>query len=212
MAKQKQAELEQLSAHRSKLLFEQADLIDKNGGRPDLVVDENETIVLSYGSKRVREDYREIAVKSLGDLKEVIGAPDSAFTNCFTGTRESETFDGVSTRQLQTRVAALPSDDLGLEESADEARLMRAAAHRFIFRDSRALAHWRPAVEAWILRKTPRLFVPFYRNITVNNGGTLSVAASTLAVYANKIRLFGTGQIVCQGPTTFDCTSFEGDL
>jgi hypothetical protein len=30
-------------------------------------------------------------------------------------------------------------------------------------------------------------------------------------VYANKIRIHGNGRIVCNGPTTFNCASVEGD-
>lgn len=201
------------SPMRSKLLIEQAAIIDKDGGCEDLIVGEDETRVLSYASKSCRHYYREIKVSTLEEITDVIGVPDSIFTDsCATSAGAKKSFDGVDRQALCARIGEVPAADSDLQETADDFRLVRAATHDMIYGDSRQIEHWRPAVELFLKIKNPRIFVPFFSNIVVYNGGTLTIAANTLAVYANRIRLFGTGKIDCQGPTTFDCTSFEGQL
>ena len=198
---------------RSKLLIEQVATIDKDGGREDLVVGKNETRVLSYTSKSCRHYYREIKVSTLEDIKDVIGAPDTTYAaSCATSAGIKKPFDGIDRQALCARIGEVPAADDDPQKTADEFRLVRAATHDMIYGDSRQIQHWRPAVDQYLKMKHPRIFVPFFFDIVVYAGGTLTIAANTLAVYANRIRLYGTGRIDCEGPTTFDCTSFEGQL
>lgn len=118
-------------------------------------------------------------------------------------------------RQLPAKLIAsnkLTDPDIGEEEHLENLSLARTAAHAYIYGDAQAVASWKPLIESYLELRAPFILVPVFQNITVYTGGTLTVAHDTLALYANKIRLYGTGKINCQGPKTIHCSSFEGFL
>jgi len=195
---------------RSRILAEHAAGLGE-GATKNLEVNEKETQVLSYASRTWQEHYREIKVATLADIKDVIGAPDLAFERVL-ARPQGKTRDGIDLDALKAKISPVPKADEDPKKAADDFRMIRAAAHSLIYGDSRQLRHWVPAVEAWLRVKNPRIFIPFFNDIVVHDGGTLVVAANTLTVFANRVRLFGSGMVRCDGPTTFDCRSFEGQL
>ena len=123
--------------------------------------------------------------------------------------------DSEDRRVLKARTVGLNGfADRGLSERelAGRLRLARTATRDFIYGNSLELTHWRGAIDDYLKERSPRLYIPFFNDIIVQNEGTLHIASDTYALYARRIRLFGSGKIDCQGPTTFDCDSFEGFL
>lgn len=109
-------------------------------------------------------------------------------------------------------VNRLIGDDIDDEEKIENRALARAATEAYVYGDSAEVAAWKPLIEAYIHYRGPIVVVPVFKNITVSNNATLNIASDTLAVYANRIRLYGNGKINCNGPKTFHCSSFEGFL
>ena len=132
----------------------------------------------------------------------------------------------IANRSIATfskRATALPSkliavnrligDDVDEEEKRENLALARAATEAYIYGDTAEVAAWQPLIEAYLtIRGSISIGIPVFRNITVHNNATLNIASDTLAIYANRIKLYGNGKIDCQGPKTFHCTSFEGFL
>ncbi len=201
---------------RSASLAAVRDSIDKAGGRQDLVVERNETRILSYQASWSRPHYREIRPKGVDEVKEVLGVPDSAVgPRPGQGDPKARSIAAEDRRLLRAKTVelkALSDRTLSGAVLAENLRMARAATRNYIYGSSAEYGHWRAAIEEYLNLKRPVLLVPFFNDVVVNDGATLQVAADTHAVYANRVRLFGSGRIECQGPTTFDCASFEGYL
>lgn len=192
--------------------------IEEDGDCGDLVVGEGETRVLSSTAQWCRPFYREVQPKGVAQLKEILGAPASvAHSKCGVpnGASRQHLVNAEDRRLLRTRSlspASLSDEELPEGELAENLRLARVATEHYVYGDPSALSHWTAVIDAFLNLKGAVLLVPFFNDIVVRDGGTLQVANNTYAVYANRIRLYGSGRIDCQGPTTFDCTSFEGFL
>jgi hypothetical protein len=213
---------------RSEILAAMAIDLERAGKLTDFVVDAGETRALSYKAQQLRERYQEVGIRDADQLKDVIGAPDLAFRNRL-GVSIRPTFaravrplipnvvnlsEGF-VRPLPARVLdpdVLSNPAVAAEEREEGIELARRATEDFVFSNSAEAANWRPLIDRFLTLRAPKLFIPFFRNIIINDGGTLNVARDTLTVFANRIRLFGSGRINCDGPTTFDCQSLEGKL
>lgn len=188
----------------------------------DLIVEEGETVVLSYTSDKFKRFYQKIKPESVDHLKELMGVPrqfqktrssirNTSFT-CVPGSSSSLRKSSVNIFSRMISPAVLTDDKSPEEDKIEARKFAREAARQYIYGDSAEVIHQKPLIEKYLELRDMCLFIPMFKNITVYNEGTLSISANTYVVRANRVRLYGTGQIVCDGPTTFDCLSFEGKL
>lgn len=91
-------------------------------------------------------------------------------------------------------------------------QIARATISDYIYSNAAITSQARELVTQYLGRRTPQVLVAVFADIQVANGATLQVSAGTLAVHANRVRLYGTGQIVCDGPTTFDVKNVRGNI
>jgi hypothetical protein len=215
---------------RSSKLAELAQRIGREKRLPDLNVEEGETRILTHESVSMRPLYTAVEVESAADLKELIGIPDLAAPS--TPTIGLATIERSSLERLRRTGALSPEDLPELQPTTlartinpqvlhadrdgperDEAlSVAHAAAEAFIFGNSRAVRLHEGLIDTYLKVRGATIFVPIFNDITVADKATLTVSSNTFAVFANRIRLFGTGRIVCNGPTTFDCLSFQGNV
>jgi hypothetical protein len=103
------------------------------------------------------------------------------------------------------------TDETSSEEEKIEARrYAREAAKQYIYGNADVSTH-KALIEAYLTLRGVIVYVPVFKNIIVNNGATLNIAANTFLVSAYSICLYGSGKIECDGPTTFDCSIFKGN-
>lgn len=186
----------------------------------DLIVEEGETVVLSYSSKKFRSIYQKIKPDSVDQLKELIGIPkqfqktNSSICQTFsTRSLESSSVFKKSSLNLSARMippSVLTDAESSEEEKIEARRFAREATKQYIYGNIE-MAHQKSLIEAYLKERGVAIFVPIFNNITVHNGATLSIAANTFLVRANNVCLYGSGKIECNGPTTFDCSTFKGN-
>ncbi len=213
--------------------------LEESGDLPDLVVSEGESRVLSSKSDQMRSFYQEFKLKTAAEVKDLLGVPEgsSARAGVFSAADVMKIAElpkktskavlersvvGRSNAAFSKRAGLLPTkviavnrligDEIDEEEKLENRALARVATEAYVYGDSAEVAAWQPLIEAYIEYRGPIVIVPIFGNITVSNNATLSIASDTLAVYANRIKLYGTGKINCDGPKTFHCSSFEGFL
>lgn len=191
----------------------------------DLIVEEGETIVLSYSSNRFKSFYQKIKPESIDHLKELIGVPKqfqetkSSIRQTFSTRRPgSSSVFKKSSLNLSARVfhPSVLTDDNSSEEEKIEAKMFaRQAIEQYLFEYEyaySALEAHRAIMEAYLNYSDATLVVPIFDDITVHNGATFIVANDTPLVSANNICLYGTGKIECDGPTTLHCHgTFKGN-
>jgi hypothetical protein len=197
----------------------------------DFVVQEGETRVLSYKIDELKSYYQALQPKSVTEVKDILGIPDNFGQRSQTEQQAQQKIKGTSTvievaqkapiltrvniGKLRARVISkqiLSSPDVNEDERSELMSMTRMAAEAYIYGDSSQVSQWELTINEYLRLKGAIIYVPMFNNIIVHNKGTLNIASDTHALYANKIKLFGTGKIKCGGPTTFDCTSFEGFL
>jgi len=187
----------------------------------DLIVEEGETVVLSYSSKKFNRFYQKIKPDSVDHLKELIGVPKQfqkakssirqAFSTC---SPESSSVFKKSSLNLSARMipqSVLTDANSSEEEKIEARRFAREATKQYIYGNSDDMAHQKALIETYLKLREVTLYVPIFNNITVHNGATLNIAANTFLVRANNICLYGSGKIVCNGPTTFESDTFKGN-
>jgi len=193
------------------------------GELSNLVVEEGESRTLSYQSESFKPYYREFIPESVDKIKDLIGVSDGVKTSIqFTQQQSAITVSPklsaatkMVTSKLYSRVISpqiLTSEDVSEDEKLEAMSMARMATKEYIYGNSTEVEHWKPLIDKYLALRHPRIFIPTFNDIIVHNGGTLNIAADTLTVNAKKIQLYGTGKIVCDGPTTFDCTSFQGNI
>jgi len=210
-------------AHRSDILFKMAKAYGDDDESGDLIVHEGETKVLSYASEEFKPFYQEVRLDSVDELKDLIGVPDTFVSPHLSAYHFSAMAGGPGsspkTNKPITKFRArtispdiLTDRNAPVKEKEGILEFSRDVIKRFVYGNSEAYTQHRGLIDAYLKLKKAVITVPFFRDITVYPGGTLNIAANTFTVYARKIRLYGSGRIECDGPTTFDCTSFEGFL
>ena len=186
----------------------------------NLVVEEGETVVLSYSSNKFKGIYQKIKPESLEHIKELIGVPkrfqktESSIRQMFsTCSPESSSVFKKSSLNISARMispSVLTDENSSEEEKIEARRFAREAAKQYIYGNTDVDTH-KALIEAYLTLRGVFIYVPVFNNIVVNNGATLNIAANTFLVRANNICLYGSGKIVCDGPTTFDCAIFKGN-
>lgn len=186
----------------------------------DLVVEEGETVVLSHSSNKFKSIYQKIKPESIDHIKELIGVPKrfqktkssirQTFSTC---SPESSSVFKKSSLNISARMispSVLTDDKSSEEEKIEARRFAREAAKQYIYGSTDVDTH-KALIEAYLTLRGVFVYVPIFNNITVYNGATLNIAANTFLVRANNICLYGSGKIVCNGPTTFESNTFKGN-
>jgi hypothetical protein len=177
-----------------------------NTEHPDLVVEENETLNLSPDSKRFKHVVQTERPQSIAEVRKILGPSVKAAST-------TKSHGPCCTIPDELQSTLISSEDL---ESSDDQTRFRAlglsykAAREYVrTTDASSLAHWEPVLDKFIQLNKAILNQFFFNDIDVYNGATLNIATNAHAINAMRIRLHGTGKIVCKGPTTFRALSFE---
>ena len=125
--------------------------------------------------------------------------------------RESRTrmIESMLSRTIDTSVFDKEDDD---PERLAAVQIARATISDHLYANTAIASPSRELVSAYLSRRGPTAFVAVLADIEVADGATLQVSAGTLAVHANRVRLYGSGQIACDGPTTFDVKNVRGNI
>lgn len=171
---------------------------------PRLALERDECVTASPESDRFASAYSRIRPRSADEIRELLGTPLRAGSPGGTGRCHPS---------LGAGSLPLP-EDLEHDDPAERAkarRLAYAAAEAYVQGASvDALAPWRPLIERWLEVSKALINMLRLADIDVADGATLTLSASTHALYANRIRLHGSGRIVCKGNVTIRASSVEG--
>jgi hypothetical protein len=167
----------------------------------DLVVKENSTVDLTMDSKLLKNYIQVVQLKDVDLAKRLIGVPDE-----FAQPKDC----GCGKMGRVPSLADLSSKDKTIKEDALSAA--RSGLQQYILGDSRKVVISKKVLNKYLEITKAKINILWIKDIIVHNNATLNINNGLTSVLANKIRLFGTGKIVCNGPKTFKCTSFEGKL
>ena len=174
---------------------------------PNLVVDAGATTILAQDSEAAGGAYRKIQPQSIDEVRAVLGPGDHPHRSrdCCSTEMPAE----LGARHVS--LADLESDDAEVRE---DARRLAYLAGRAYVRGlvTSETARWRPVIDRYLELTKAVINIAVLGDIDVYNGGTLVVSSATQAVLARHIRLHGTGQVVCKGPTTIIASSLEGRI
>jgi hypothetical protein len=176
-----------------------------SGDVPSLRVEPGESIVLSPESARFQDQYRRIRPGTAKELRSLIGLSDEMANTL----RDK----GVSSQAPMLDRLLAPHE----LEADDEILRTRAfatagqALRNYVRTTSpRLMAEMEPALDRY-LELTPVVVIAVaLQDIDVADGATLTISDDTHLVEANKLRIYGTGQINCGGYTKISVTSLEG--
>jgi hypothetical protein len=177
--------------------------LPKEHAKPtDLVVSEGERIRISAREPgRFSGNTHAIPVKSVNELKRMIGIPDSvaqSHSKCAILEGLSETIPGTF-RNLS---------DL----SSSQREVLRRASDAYIHGLSTAVSVYSPAIDKAIaLSPAAIIGIVTFADITVERGGVLLVDPSVSVLYANKILIKLGGRIRALGRLKIDCSSMQGE-
>lgn len=166
----------------------------------DLVVHEGNSVTLSTKIEQFKPHYKTLYPKSIDEVKEAIGVPkDVPFSRPL-----------CCDSPLKTTIPS--ADELAAPERAlDANKMVRLAAREYVKGDYKNVEQWAGIVNPWLVKAAAEIHLATFQNIVVENGGVLHVSKDTHALYANSIKLYGTGRIEAEGDLTIDCVSFEGN-
>lgn len=172
----------------------------------DLVVEEGDRRTLSYGSEGSKDRFMVVRPKSIAEVTHWIGVPDEDLE------RGGGCGGGADLSRLRSKVISeesLDSEDPAVRDEASG--LVRIAAREHVLGNSKRVATWTGVVDTYITKVDPELHIAVLQDIVVEPNATLSLSATTHALYANSIVIYQGGQIVCNGPKTINCKSLEGN-
>jgi hypothetical protein len=172
---------------------------------PDLSVESGETVRLSPNSKRLTSAYKRVYPTGIDEVRALVGLSEAS-----TKALSAQKCCGA---QSIPAGLALP-DDLSSSETATSRRakeLAVQAAYQYVTSSNpAALAQWKPLVNRYLeVGMVPNIYCLF-RDIDIADHGTLIVPASLRALYANNIRIHGSGRLVCEGNISINCVTLQG--
>lgn len=185
----------------------------------DLVIERDETRTLTFESREFNAVFQPFQPKSVDDLKDILGVPDEIAAKSPAIRRFAPQAGAMKRRTLGANLQArVISPDVLDDKKASAAVRTHAfitakqAAAQYIYGDSSRIMHLRPLINRFLELKEAMIFIPIFKNITIYNGGTLMVAPSAHVVWANNIKMYGSGRIDSQGPLTIRSATLQGNL
>jgi hypothetical protein len=173
-----------------------------------LIVDEGDTVTLSINSERFNKLIRKVVPQSIAEVRKILGP----------SAREKESISNYNTCCAPSELSSqiISADDLESEnpEIRSKAKQLAyfAAKHYVHAIDNKAVSHWETTLDRYIQLSKTIINICYLSDIDVYNHGKLNIASNVQALYARNIRLHGNGSILCNGPTTFNAASFEGNI
>ncbi|MFF1908726.1 hypothetical protein [Kitasatospora sp. NPDC058218] len=172
----------------------------------NLRLEANERLVVSPDSPRFAAGYREVRPRSIDEVRKLLGpgnVPDSALRA-----------DHLRLRTNELTKRLLRPEDLEVKDpiARGEARnLVYLAAREYVHAASTAtLKQWRPAIDRWLADVRPILHIFTAGDIDIADGATLTLSANTQGLVARRVRMHGSGRIVCLGNVKISAVSVEG--
>ncbi len=169
----------------------------------NLVLGEGECIHLTLrGDSRFAKAARRIPVKTVADLKWLIGVPDSVVQQQCHCRFEPELTETV------------PASFKSLNDLTDAQRTtLGLAAKEYIHGNSRSVAHYEPALNQGLsLVNRSVISIVLFQDIIVERNATLTLDASIDVIFANKILVKLGGKIRALGSyVKYDCNSVQGE-
>ena len=175
----------------------------------DVLVDVGETVNLTAGSSRFRGAIKLVTPKTIAEVRHILGP----------SVRQDEAKG--SKGHFCCTIPELSSVLLTKEELDSEDKEVRFRARNLAYIASReyvrstnpeSFAHWESVLDHFIDISKTAFNILTVKDITVQNRGTLIIGRDIYGVTAKTIRLYGSGKIVCNGPTTLRAESFEGKI
>lgn len=173
---------------------------DAIGGVQDLVVSENDRVTLSYQIEQFRPNYEVIKSNDIDEIKRVIGVPKEikALSRPSFITSNLRTF--VPSKAFFNKPNVVGRTNKNIHDAARE----------YVYGEYRNVKSWAPMINEYLGRLRAEIHIARLRNITINDGGVLTVSKDTHSLYANSIKIYGSGTIVAKGHLTIDCLTLEG--
>jgi len=175
-------------------------MTDAIEGVQDLVVSENDRVTLSYQIEQFRPSYEVIKSNDIDEIKRVIGIPKEI---------ESVRRPSFLTTNLRTFLPSKAFFDKANVVGRTNKNI-HDAAMEYVCGEYRDVESWAPMINEYLGRFRAELHIARLRNITINDGGVLTVSRDTHSLYANSIKIYGSGAIVAKGHLTIDCLTLDG--
>jgi hypothetical protein len=169
----------------------------------DFVLGEGECIRLTLrGDSRFAKIAKRVTVRTIHDLKRMIGVPDSVVQQ------------SCHCRFEQDLTESVPAGFKSLNDlSYAQKTTLVSAAKEYIHGNSRAVAHYEPALNTAIgLANRSIISIVLFRDIIVERNATLTLDSSVDVIFANRILVKLGGKIRALGTfVKYDCTSVQGE-
>lgn len=175
-------------------------MTDAIEGVQDLVVNKNDRVTLSYQIEQFRPNYEVIKSNNIDEIKRIIGVPKEI---------KSISRPSILTANLRTFVPSKAFFDKPNVVGRTNKNI-HDAAMEYVHGEYRNVESWGPMINEYLGRFRAELHIARLRNITINDGGVLTVSRDTHSLYANSIKIYGSGTIVAKGHLTIDCLTLEG--
>jgi hypothetical protein len=170
-----------------------------------LRVEARESVVLSPGSQRFKENYRKVRPRTALEVRSIIGLSDEMAKTL----RER----GACCQPMDTS-AIVRAEELDSPEDAVRARALEItdkALYSYVCSANPAfMVQMEPAIGRYLDIINLVLNIVTLQDIEVADGATLVISSDTHRLDANKIIIHGTGRIDCSGITRFNVASIEG--
>jgi hypothetical protein len=169
--------------------------------RDDLIVNENDTVTISYTLDSFKPNYQTIYPKEIDDVKRLIGVPKEV------PIKRKDCCDGI--------VGSVMHSDEAFQNPETRNRVIkdvRYAAREYIQGDSTAVSHWTGLINKWLTESHAELHIAVFPNIIIYDGGTLNISRDTHGIHAISIKMYGSGKIRAERDIAIDCRTLEGNI
>jgi hypothetical protein len=148
----------------------------------NLTVEPGKTLVLDPASKELSMDREYVELRTLRDVKQILGCPDKAFP-------------GERPRFGRFSPSGAPAD-YPASESLNLAQ--RAALQEFVYGNSKSVATWESSLDKWVRAEEISIGLWALRDIDVGRNSVLQVTSAGLI--CNTLSVHYTGRVVFKGP------------
>lgn len=193
--------------------------IDTDQLKPvDLVVPEGDTYTISTARSDLQSKLIEFKPRTIDEVKLLLGVSVETVSPLtqinlsrlptFKSVRKCTSDDSCEMKVNPAhRFTTQPE-----KERKESVRNVRKVAYEMVYRNFETADAIKKLVNSYLELSEAIIWGILFQNITILNGATLNVAANTHILFANNVKMYGTGKIVSQGPLTLKCSSCEGQL